>query len=194
VGEEAAPVVATIGRSEELTKMIPAAFIRLVSGLGCAAAALIGAAVLPAAAADMPAEVVHAVGEAEQYCRGEGGTPRQDAGFSRVLDLNGDGGEDWILDFSKFHCVGSIPPEPYCGSGGCSLIIFVWKEGSAWAQAFDGVAQKYRLLKSKPGFRLEVFVAGNICGRIDAQSCREVYGFRGSDLVPVDNPATPRTR
>jgi hypothetical protein len=174
--------------------MISAAFLRLVCGLGCAAVAVIGAAVLPAVAADMPAEVAHAVEEAQQYCRNEGGTPRQDAGFSRVLDLNGDGREDWILNFSKFHCVGSIPPEPYCGSGGCGLMVFVWQEGSAWKQVFDGVVQRFRLFKAKSGFRLDVSVAGNMCGRIDAHSCREVYEFRGSDLVRVDERATPSTR
>ena len=49
------------------------------------------------------------------------GQPNTDAVLT-VEDLNGDGGEDWIADYSKLKCEGGV--NPLCGSGGCSLAAF----------------------------------------------------------------------
>ena len=43
------------------------------------------------------------------------GQPNTDAVLT-VEDLNGDGGEDWIADYSKLKCEGGV--NPLCGSGG----------------------------------------------------------------------------
>jgi len=151
----------------------------------CLAAALV-TSITFARAADMGPQVRREVQTAENYCKEHGGKPRTDAGFARVLDLNADGAEDWILDFSKFHCDRSVPPEPYCGSGGCSLTIFLWKQGEEWTKAFDDTVQQHRLVKRGSKFELELTLAGNMCGKSNAHSCRESYEFVDDRLVRKD--------
>lgn len=153
-----------------------------LSRAACLAAVLVSV-MTSARAADMGPEVRQEVRTAENYCKEQGGKPRTDAGFAKVLDLNADGAEDWILDFSKFHCDRSVPPEPYCGSGGCSLTVFLWRQGEEWTKAFDDTVQRYRLLKRGPKFELELVLAGNMCGESNAHSCRETYEFIGNRLV-----------
>jgi hypothetical protein len=157
-----------------------AAIIRCI----CAGAITICASQAIGAAA--PPEVADHIDKAKQYCLSHHGKVRFDRGFPKVADINGDGGEDWILDFSKFHCDGSVPTEPYCGSGGCSLLIFLWNGGASWKLSFHGVVHSYRLLHAGRAAKLEVFVGGSLCGKTGAHACRELYDFRGSDLVPSD--------
>jgi hypothetical protein len=154
-----------------------------------AAVGLAAALSAPARAADEPPVVHNEIATAERYCAEHGGKLREDPGFPRVLDINGDGGEDWILDFSKFHCANSIPPEPFCGSGGCNLMIFLWKEDSEWTVGFEETVQKYRLVRRGRRLNLQVWIAGNMCGKIDAESCKEEYRFEATKLVRVGGRA-----
>src|SRR5262249_41491303 len=65
-----------------------------------------------AGAAEPPYNVAGAVAQAAQACKDMDGQPNTDAVLT-VEDLNGDGGEDWIADYSKLKCEGGV--NPLCG-------------------------------------------------------------------------------
>jgi hypothetical protein len=62
-----------------------------------------------------------------------------------------------------------------------------WKQGEEWAKAFDDTVHQHRLLKHGPKFLLELIVAGNMCGKSNAHSCREIYEFIGGGRTSAAN-------
>ena len=147
--------------------------------------ALFGCAIVLAEyayAAMEPDNVIEVVSQAAAECRSMGGRPNTEAMLS-VDDLNGDGGEDWIIDFSKLRCAGS--PNPFCGSGGCSLQIFLWSQGSVWISVFDGVVQKYRLLRFQQRRAIELTMRGEGCEKSKAGVCHRRFFFGSTALVPI---------
>ncbi len=131
-------------------------------------------------AAMEPDNVAAVVSRAAAECRSMGGQPNADAVLT-VDDLNSDGGEDWIVDFSKFGCSGST--NPFCGSAGCSLHIFLWSSGSTWRSVFDDVVQQYRLTRMQGRRGIEISRRGSACGKSNAQTCRKTYIFGPKGLI-----------
>jgi hypothetical protein len=125
-----------------------------------------------ARSAQEPDVVVKEVRDAEEQCRADGGRPLKRPNFMRVEDLNGDGGEDWVLDFSKF-------------SGGCSLSIYLWAGGSSWQKALDETVQTFRFVKQNGRPALRVELGGSACGKVNARSCPQTFVFEGAKLVPA---------
>jgi hypothetical protein len=56
-------------------------------------------------AAVPPENVAKQVEEAAQSCRDMGGKPGTEAMLT-VSDINGDGIEDWVVDYAKLQCAG----------------------------------------------------------------------------------------
>ena len=133
-------------------------------------------------AAMEPDNVAAVVSQAAAECKTMGGRPDTEAMLT-VDDLNGDGGEDWIVDFSKLRCDGSA--NPFCGSGGCSLQIFLWSAGDAWKSVFDDVVQQYRLTRVQGRRGIEITSRGDACGRSNTRTCRKLYIFGRSGLNPA---------
>ena len=79
---------------------------------------------LPVAAAEWPKPVQDAIAEREA-CAGAGGRGWKSADFVGRLDLDGDKRDDFILDDGKYRC--SKGPPGYCGSGGCSMTVWLSK-------------------------------------------------------------------
>jgi hypothetical protein len=69
---------------------------------------LLAASVTPAFAAttEPPDNIAEALAEAARACKDMDGTPNTDA-VLKMEDINGDGGEDWIADYSKMKCEGA---------------------------------------------------------------------------------------
>jgi hypothetical protein len=151
----------------------------LAIGVVCATSFLL----LPARAAMEPDNVASEIQNAMQLCRKMGGTPDVDAMLS-VDDFNGDGGEDWIVDYKKLQCAGTA--NPFCGSGGCTLQVFLWSGGSKWNKAFDELVRSYKFVRTGGQRALEVQLGGAACGKPNAQSCAQTYRFiAGGRLVPA---------
>jgi hypothetical protein len=136
----------------------------------------------PAAAADYPDIVRKAIDDARGQCIAAGGTPGEASGAS-VDDLDGNGGEDWILDYSKHICGGVLPQ--FCGSAGCALKIFMWQSGSRWDLVFDHnvEAWKRRTFGRKPG--LSVSFHGSVCNQPGMKRCLKKYVFENGKLRPI---------
>ena len=131
-------------------------------------------------AAEEPDNVAAVVQRAAAECTSMGGQPDTEAMLS-VDDLNGDGGEDWIVDFAKLNCAGA--PNPFCGSGGCSLQIFFWSGGSTWKSVLDDLVQQYRLTRVQGRRGIEIVRRGPACGKSNAQTCRQTYVFGRTGLT-----------
>jgi hypothetical protein len=138
---------------------------------------------LHAQAAEPPDNVADAVTEAAQTCKDDGGTPNTDATLS-VEDVNGDGGEDWIVDYAKLKCEGAV--DPFCDSDGCSLQIFLWDGATAWNLAYEEIVQSFKFAKNGGKPVLKVKLAGSACGRPSTQSCARTYRLEPTAIVPAE--------
>ena len=127
-------------------------------------------ALIPAAirAADTPPNVDAEIADAAKQCTELGGRPNTEAMLT-ALDFTGKGGPDWLIDYAKLKCDGI--PNPFCGTGGCSLQLYVYDSGTTWKQALDETVRAYSVVKvgGKPALRLTM--GGSACGKVNASSC-----------------------
>lgn len=134
--------------------------------------------------AAVPPDNIEAVlAEAAQVCKELNGQPNTDA-VLKVEDLNGDGGEDWIVDFAKFECEGST--NPLCGSGGCTLQIYFWDGAASWDLVFEDLVQSYKFGNSGGKPMLYVITPGTPCNKPVAETCQYNYRLDKDAVVPVD--------
>ena len=110
------------------------------------------------------------------------GQPNTDAVLT-VEDLNGDGGEDWIADYSKLKCEGGV--NPLCGSRGCSLQIYFWDGATGWDLVFEDLMQSYKLGKSGGKHFLYVTTPGDPCNKPTNETCNYTYRLDKDAVVPV---------
>jgi len=96
-----------------------------------------------------PTEIRRALVEADEICRRAGGTRvTLSVNAVRKLDLNGDGREDYIVDFHEAECVGRT--SFFCGTGGCDLLILVALRGGFHRQYITECLDSL-LLKNRVG-------------------------------------------
>lgn len=122
-------------------------------------------------AAEEPEIVAKAIKDAEQSCTEMGGKPNTEAMLS-VDDINGDSGEDWVVDYSKMTCEGTT--NPFCGSGGCSLSIYLWKRDSTWRLAYDDMVQSFEINKTDKSRTLVTQSSPDACDKADG-ACEEKF-------------------
>jgi hypothetical protein len=139
-------------------------------------------AIVPAIAAEPPDNVVEAIKAAEQACRDMDGKPDAEA-VLKVDDFNGDGGEDWLADYAKLKCDGGI--NPLCGSGGCTLQIYLWDGATSWDLLFEDLVQSYKFGKSGGKPMLYVTTNGIPCNKAAAETCQWTYRLDKDAIVPV---------
>jgi hypothetical protein len=134
-------------------------------------------------AAQPPDNVEEEVADAVQSCKDLEGKPNADA-LLRVEDVNGDGGEDWIVDYSKLKCDGGI--NQMCGDDGCTLQIFLWNGAAAWTLAFDETVKSYKFMKRGGKRLMQVVMAGSACDKPSNGTCRVTYRLYEDDIEPED--------
>lgn len=159
-----------------------------------AALAILAAA--PAAA--QPAPVARSTAESFQSCREVGGTPSLKPGFETRIDLNGDGIEDYILDYQHLECANAW--SLFCGSAGCPLGVFV-SAGGEFKDESLGHVQGWELIQGTPPV-IEVSLHGAMCrrGGIGVEGCTRRFAWNGRKLAmlgaaeaarPQAQPARP---
>jgi hypothetical protein len=134
-------------------------------------------------AAVPPDNVQAALAEAAQACTQLTGTPNTEAVLT-VDDLNGDGGEDWIVDFRGMKCEGAT--NPLCGNGGCTLQIYFWDGDVAWDIVFEDIVKSYKFSKSGGKRLLHVTTPGLPCNKPAEQTCTYTYKLEKDAVVPVE--------
>ena len=135
----------------------------------------------PAHAEDAPEDIAEIIAEAADVCRKAGGTPDA-APILRSDDLNGDGHNDWIADFSKFKCVGA--DNPACNPNGCTLHIYLGT-GDEWDLVFEDFVKAYKFSTSGDTRTMHVTTSGIPCNKEAAQTCQYNYRIEKDAIRPV---------
>ena len=133
---------------------------------------IVGGFVAFAHAAEPPDNVKGEVDDAVQSCKDLEGKPNADA-VLKVEDVNGDGGEDWIADYSKLSCQGGI--NQMCDVEGCVLQIYLWNGSTAWNLAFDEAVKSYKFSTRHGQHLLAVVTAGPVCDKPASATCHLTY-------------------
>jgi hypothetical protein len=147
-----------------------------------AVAGLAAAAPPPVLAADPPDNVAAALEEATAACKHMNGVPNTEA-VLKAEDLNGDGGEDWIADYSKLTCDGGT--NPLCSSAGCTLQLYFWDGDIAWDVLFEDLVRSYKFGEDKGKRMLYVTTSGLPCNKPVAETCTYIYRLEKDAVVPV---------
>ena len=90
----------------------------------------------------------------EVHCHVQGGTHTIEPGFLRRANLGGEGREYLILDDGKARC--SHGPPAWCGSGGCSVTVFVRAKNGRLRSLVGRVGQGYTLVQLASGMELTI--------------------------------------
>ena len=137
---------------------------------------------LPAAGFAQPAHPVNrATAEAFAACRALGGRPEIKAGYQTNYEINHDGKPDVILDFAKFDCVDGGPPQ-YCGSGGCTLRIFVSGPQGLYP-ALTSTALRWSVGLQGRVSVLTLWLRGEECGLAGTAACEKALVWKGEGMV-----------
>ena len=136
-----------------------------------------------ARAAEPPDNIAEALNTAAQYCRDSGGQPNTEAMLT-TEDINKDGGEDWIVDYSKLKCEGSV--NPMCGAGGCSLEIYFWDGAASWDLVFEDLVRKFTFGKKSGKPLMTVITSGDPCNKPSADTCTYRYLLESDTVVPLE--------
>jgi hypothetical protein len=90
----------------------------------------------------------------------------------RKLDLNGDGRDDYIVDFRDAKCEGF--EWIYCGTGGCDLEIIVSRRRGGFRRVFSEHVRDYRILPGKGARTIRFSLHGGICGGFGPDECNKL--------------------
>jgi hypothetical protein len=119
-----------------------------------------------------PASVAGAINSNTAACD----TFKAKPGFTRNdLDLNGDGANDWIVDYGHIECDGSATM--FCGSGGCTLQILISDGRNGWETKFEDTVRDYSFKPVRGKMILRLEQHGIACGKPGIESCPKDVDF-----------------
>ena len=106
---------------------------------------------------------------------------KYEKGFMTRKDINGDGKEDYVLDYGHFSCGGS---HNFCGSGGCSMAIYASHAGG-YMLAMDDLVRDYQFktIGGRPALVLRLH--GSACGKAGSAACGETLYWNGDKFSPA---------
>lgn len=102
---------------------------------------------------------------------------RFEKGFVTRMDVNGDGQEDYILDYGKFLCGGSY--STFCGSAGCSTTVFA-STANGYNKVFDDNVRGIQFKMVRGRYAMVLGMHGSTCNRAGSALCGEVLYWNGS--------------
>jgi hypothetical protein len=119
--------------------------------------------------------------ELEPYradCRDAGGALSQDVDKAiRWLDLDGDGRDDAIVDMSELRCTTDF--SPFCGTGGCPLLIFRAIGNGKYRRLFDGQVLSYEIQGEGRRKTISFRLHGSFCGKHGPELCVKRVAITG---------------
>lgn len=141
-------------------------------------AAAVVLALTPAVAQELPRVVEQHLQTLVKDCDGKMEIARKSL---QTIDLNEDGIPDFVIDTEKLGCEMA---SYYCGSAGCTLMIFA-SHGGTHAIAWEGNVHQWKPIKlrGKPGLHFDLH--GSACNKVGSAACRKRFVFDGARLRPV---------
>jgi hypothetical protein len=133
------------------------------------------------AAQPLPPEVQSSIDEAMKDCDEK---VRFEKGFLTRRDINGDGIEDFILDYGHFACGASR--NTYCGSAGCSTEVFASLSGGKFTKVLDENVRgiEFKTVRGRPAMLLELH--GSACGKVGSAPCSATLYWNGEKFSPAN--------
>lgn len=103
-------------------------------------------------------------------------------GFLIRRDINGDGKEDYILDYGHFIC--GRASNTYCGSGGCSTTIYA-STASGYVRVLNDTVRgvEFKTIHGRPAMILGLH--GSACGKAGSAECGETLYWNGEKFSPA---------
>lgn len=102
-------------------------------------------------------------------------------GFIEIMDLNGDGTEDAIVDYQYLSCDGSSLA--FCGSGGCTLKLYGGKRGGLFDEAGEFLSYGLKIVGKGKAARIAISVHGSECGKDGAAPCTLTGRLRNGTFI-----------
>jgi hypothetical protein len=130
----------------------------------------------------LPPQVEAAIVERRERCYPEAASLKP--GFITQKDVNGDGVDDYILDYDKFVC--GTHQSYFCGTAGCLTQIFASLPGGAFVKVLDENVREVRFTRIKGRPAMQVGLHGGKCGRTDAEPCGVTLYWNGREFNPAD--------
>ncbi|MGH7060107.1 MAG: hypothetical protein ACREFH_06970 [Stellaceae bacterium] len=129
------------------------------------------------AAAPLPPEVQSAINENVKSCDTK---VVFEKGFVTRRDINGDGIDDFILDYENFGCGGNHTF--FCGSAGCVTQVFASLSGGKFTKVLDDNVRgiKFEKVHGRPAMLLDLH--GSACGKAGAEPCRKTLYWNGQNF------------
>lgn len=118
-------------------------------------------ALLRSAKIELPSVIAASIGEARQDCD----LKSIPAAAIKLIDLNGDGINDYIIDYGALGC------HSYCGSAGCIHEIWVSKDGGFVRSLNTNVQGIVRFEPHGSGNDIIVGMHGSSCNRVGSDTC-----------------------
>jgi hypothetical protein len=123
-------------------------------------------------AGDYPAEIRKSFDAAVEACReADDGKVTFAADMVRAVDLTGDGRQDFIVSLEDTKC--STFESIFCGTGGCTLDIYVALPDGSYRSVFSNVVRGYKILaaKGKGPRTIRFDMHGGYCNTYGAAEC-----------------------
>jgi len=105
-------------------------------------------------------------------------------GFVTIKDINGDGVDDYILDYSNFECGGNSLL--YCGSAGCLTQVFASLPNGTYVKVLDENVRNIKFAKIKGRSAMILDLHGSACGRAGAAACVITLFWNGQTFSPAN--------
>lgn len=127
-----------------------------------------------------PAEVQHEIDIANKTCAPD--KPSVGRGFVTQRDVTGNGPHDYVLNYETFNC-GTM--QSFCGSGGCSLQVFVHQPNGSYKKVYDDTVQRvtFQQVQGRPAMILQLH--GSNCGKAGPAPCSETLYWNGAAFSPA---------
>ena len=93
-------------------------------------------------------------------------------GFIEMMDLNGDGREDAIIDYQYLNCDGAM--NAFCGTGGCTLRLYSGGRGGVFSEAGEFLSLGLKLQGSGKKRRIAISMHGSACNKAGSETCTVV--------------------
>jgi hypothetical protein len=118
--------------------------------------------------------------DAAKLCKEHGGTLRTpDDRTVRLIDVNDDGHDDYVIDYRWLRCEGHA--NVFCSSDGfCGIDFLSWRSDNEWKLFLHASVADWRVRKgSKPAL---VLLQRQFCQRPKDPQCTMVYTFRNGKM------------
>lgn len=128
---------------------------------------------------ELPVEIREAVEARKRMCGSA--TIRLGAAFVESRDVNGDGYEDYVLDYGQFAC--GTDATFFCGTTGCAQEVFVSSNGR-FVKALDDNIRSIRFDRIEGRSAMILGLHGSSCGRGGSEACGTTLYWNGVKFSP----------